>query len=106
MRATSLQREIDKHRLAIRLRLFRHTPSYSHYYAGIASFHCREVCVRILFLPAEPGHIKRWQEDQREDCTDEQPTHDGESHRTPEYRRRDRYHAENRRDCGQHDRTE
>ena len=68
-------------------------------------FHRRELHIRMTFLPAEPSHIERRQEDQREDCANKKSAHDGEGHRTPEYRWCDRDHPEDRRDCRQHDRA-
>src|SRR5262249_13859814 len=70
---------------------------------GAALTSRRELRIRTNFFPAEPRHIQCGQENQREDCPDQQSSHDGEGHRSPKHRRRDRNHAENRRDRRQHD---
>lgn len=73
--------------------------------SGAISRRHRRFGSRIL-LDAKPCHVECWQEDQSYECTDQESAHDGEGHRTPEYRGGDRYQAENSRDRRQHDRTE
>src|SRR5215475_5337664 len=55
------------------------------------------------FLSSEPGDVECREEDEREDGCDQQPSHDRKGHRSPEHRRGDWDHAEDRRDRRQHD---
>ncbi len=57
-------------------------------------------------LAVEDGDIERRQEDQRQQRRHHQPAHDGEGHRPPEHRGRDRDQAEHGRDRGQHHRPQ